>query len=89
MRFNHNDFRSNIANGGSSSPYTPTQEQCKIALDACKAFGLDFAGVDILLGKNETPLVCEINSNPHFKGALKSTGDNLAEDIMDYISECF
>lgn len=89
LRFNNNDFRSNITNGGNSIPYSPNKEQCKIALDVCKAFGLDFAGVDILLGKNETPVVCEVNSNPHFRGTLKSTGDNLAEDILDYISECF
>ena len=88
LRFNNNDFRSNISNGGISAVYTPTAEQCRIAIDACKAFGLDFAGVDILLGENGVPLVCEINSNPHFKSTLECTGDNLAVDIMEYISEC-
>lgn len=88
LRFNNNDFRSNISNGGISAVYTPTAKQCRIAIDACKAFGLDFAGVDILLGENDIPLVCEINSNPHFKSTLECTGDNLAVDIMEYISEC-
>ena len=50
-RYNESDFRANVTNGGKMKPYTPTKEECDIAVKACKALGLDFAGVDLLFGK--------------------------------------
>ena len=46
----------------------------------------DFAGVDVLYGKNG-PIVCEVNSNPHFKSSLECTGVDMSELIMDHILE--
>lgn len=51
LRYNDNDFRANITNGGSMEKYNPTQEEVKMAIDTCKALNLDFCGVDILFGK--------------------------------------
>ena len=85
-RYNDNDFRSNITNGGSMKKYEASEAQAKIAIDACKAIGLDFAGVDVLFGKNG-PIICEVNSNPHFKTTLECTGINMAEHIISHIVE--
>ena len=85
-RYNDNDFRSNITNGGSMKSFTATKEQEELAIAACKALGLDFAGVDVLFGK-EGPIICEVNSNPHFKTTLECTGINMAEYIISYIKE--
>lgn len=79
------DFRANITNGGKMKPYDPTEEQIEIALSACRALELDFAGVDILFGENEEPIVCEVNSNAHFKNIHDCTGVNVADFIMEYI----
>ena len=57
------------------------------AIKAAEAIGLDFAGVDILFG-NDGPIVCEVNSNPHFKSSLECTGIDMSEEIMDYIMRC-
>lgn len=84
LRENENDFRSNISGGGKASAVTLTEEQEKLAIDACKALSLDFAGVDILLGRDKD-LVCEVNSNPHFKSALDCTGVDVSECILRYI----
>ena len=46
---------------------------------------LDFAGVDVLFGENNTPIICEVNSNPHFKSTYDCTGIDLAEHIFDMI----
>ena len=80
------DFRSNITLGGSMQNYTAAGEEARIALQAVKALALDFAGVDILFGRNG-PLVCEVNSNAHFKTTLQATGVNMAEHIMRHIAE--
>ena len=45
----------------------------------------DFAGVDLLFGKDEKPVICEINSNAHFKNLLDCTHINTADKILEYI----
>ena len=84
LRENKNDFRSNISNGGTGSSFNPKQDYIDLAIKASKALGLDFAGVDILFGK-DGPIICEVNSNPQFASTLKATGVNLADFIVDYI----
>ena len=79
------DFRANISNGGRMKAYTPSHEQCQLALKSCQVIGLDFAGVDILFGENDEPIVCEVNSNAHFKNIYDCTGINAAEAIIEHI----
>lgn len=85
-RYNENDFRSNITNGGSMRKIEITKEIENASLIACEEIGLDFAGVDVLFGK-EGPIVCEVNSNPHFKSSLECTGVDMSELIVSYIAE--
>ena len=84
LRENKNDFRSNISNGGTGSSFNPKQDYIDLAIKASKALGLDFAGIDVLFGK-DGPIICEVNSNPQFASTLKATGVNLADFIVDYI----
>ena len=79
------DFRSNLTRGGSMEPWTATPEQAEIAIRATEVLGLDFSGVDVMFGK-DGPVVCEVNSNAHFKTTLECTGVNMAEEIMRYIA---
>ena len=85
-RYNEKDFRSNISNGGSMRRIELPKKFAEAAVRACEIIGLDFAGVDILFGKNG-PVVCEVNSNPHFKSSLECTGVDMSEEIMKYIAE--
>ena len=85
LRENPLDFRSNISGGGKASAYALTDEQKKIAVAACEAVGADFAGVDVLFGAGNKPLVCEVNSNPQFESTLTATGVDLSEYIFDYV----
>lgn len=84
-RTNGNDFRANITNGGIMQPYEPTKRQQDMALEVCRTIGLDFAGVDIMFGKDDEPILCEVNSNAHFKNIFDCTGVNVADYIIDYI----
>ena len=85
-RYNENDFRSNISNGGSMRGIELPKKFAEAAVKTCQIIGLDFAGVDILFGK-DGPVVCEVNSNPHFKSSLECTGVDMSEEIMKYIAE--
>lgn len=86
-RYNDKDFRSNITNGGRMRKIEITEEMKSVAILAADAIGLDFAGVDVLFGK-DGPVVCEVNSNPHFKSSLECTGVDMSEEILAYITEC-
>lgn len=79
------DFRANITGGGKMEPYEPTEEQCALAVRICKRLGLDFAGVDFLFGEHGEPILCEVNSNAHFKNLYDCTGVNTAEAILAHI----
>lgn len=81
-RFNeHGDFRSNITAGGQACPVEPTPDEAACARRACAALGLSFGGVDILPSARG-PLVCEVNSNPHFRSMLDACGVNMADSIV-------
>ena len=84
-RTNENDFRANITNGGTMKAYEPNEEQKDMAKKVCRELGLDFAGVDIMFGENGEPILCEVNSNAHFKNIFDCTGVNVADSIIKYI----
>ncbi len=86
-RKNERDFRANVSNGGSMEAFTPTGEQAELALAVCRYLGLDFAGVDLLFGRNGKPLLCEVNSNAHFKNISECTGVDVADCIMAHIEK--
>lgn len=85
-RYSDTDFRANVTAGGEMRNYTPSKEESSLALRAARAVGADFAGVDLLFGA-EGPLVCEVNSNAHFKNIQTCAGVPVAEEIIQYICE--
>lgn len=78
------DFRANVTNGATAHPWQPTPEQMDVALLTCEALGLDFAGVDLLFGPDDKPIVCEVNSNAHFVNLYHATGINVANYLIDH-----
>ena len=80
-RFNKNDFRSNVTNGGKMKPCEPSQAECDIAIAACEKLGLTFGGVDLLEGG----IVCEVNSNAHIINIMNCTGIDIAAQIFKEI----
>ncbi len=87
-RYNDNDFRSNITNGGSATACIITPDQESVAVTACKMLGLDFAGVDLLLAKGGSPLLCEVNSNAQFLGLRDATGIDITDALFEHIRLC-
>ncbi|MFD1020221.1 ATP-grasp domain-containing protein [Thalassobacillus hwangdonensis] len=81
----NDDFRANITNGGIMRTYQPTDEQIQLAIRASKELGLDFAGVDLLFGKENQPIICEINGNSHIKNITDCTGADIAGAMIDHV----
>ena len=87
MRYNDRDFRANVTNGGRMKPWDPDDRQAELAVRVCEILGLDFAGVDLLYGKDGRPILCEVNSNAHIQNIYDCTGINVADSIIRYIGE--
>ena len=78
------EFRSNLHRGGSSVVIELTPEEKATAILASKAVGLAVAGVDMLQSERG-PLVLEVNSSPGLQGIEKTTGLDIAGNIIEYI----
>lgn len=63
---------------------TLRDEEKQIAIQATKAIGLDVAGVDLIRSKNGL-LVLEVNASPGLEMIEKTSGIDIAAEIIDYI----
>jgi RimK family alpha-L-glutamate ligase len=81
------DFRSNITLGGTGKVYNLNKEQEELALKVQKILGLDFCGLDILFGKNNEAILCEVNSNLSFLSFEEITGIDFSGMLIDYLIE--
>ncbi|NLY19650.1 MAG: RimK family alpha-L-glutamate ligase [Clostridiaceae bacterium] len=87
QRSNSTDFRANITLGGKGELVALSEEQREIALKAHKMLGLDFSGVDLLIGESCEPIICEVNSNVNFLSFEDLSGINFSNRILRYIME--
>ncbi|WP_391116190.1 ATP-grasp domain-containing protein [Psychrobacillus sp. L3] len=84
-RHSETDFRANITNGGTASPIILTERQKEVAILAAQALNAEFAGVDLLFGEDEEPLVCEVNGVAHIRNLYNVTGINVGDAMIRYI----
>lgn len=80
------EFRSNLHQGGSGTSIKLSKNERKVALTAAKAMNLSIAGVD-LLQSDRGPLVLEVNSSPGLEGIEKTTGKDVADEIIQYVEK--
>lgn len=80
------EFRSNLHQGGSASSVRISKEERETATRAARAFGLNFAGVD-LLRSDTGPKVLEVNSSPGLEGIEKASKKDIAGALFDHIEE--
>ncbi len=82
------DFRTNYSLGGTVQKVDITDEQEQIAIDAAKAIGCNWCGVDIIVDKKSGKnYVLEVNSSPGTQGLKKATGIDVVSDIIDFIQD--
>lgn len=86
LRYNENSFKSNIALGGVAKPFAVDDEIKELAVNSCKALGLELAGVDILFD-GEGYTVCEVNGNAGFRAfSIFDERVDIPDLIFKYIS---
>lgn len=85
MRYSDTSFKANFSQGGKVAAYEMTDEVKHLAEKAANVLGLEFAGVDLLFGRDGL-LVCEANGNAGFR-TLSSVGDNrIPAGLFTYIA---
>ena len=83
-RFNQNDFRYNVAVGGSAEAFNdPIYDDLSVAV--AEATELKICGVDILPGEDGKPYILEANCYPGYKALMEATGIPIHEKIADYL----
>jgi len=85
LRPKEGDFRANYHLSKESSPRDLSQELEEITLKAAYAVGLEIAGVDLIVDKNDIVNVIEVNYSPGFKGMESATGLDIAAKIVEYV----
>ncbi|EQA4280188.1 30S ribosomal protein S6--L-glutamate ligase [Cronobacter dublinensis] len=78
------DFRSNLHRGGVARIAEISEREREIAIKAAATLGLDVAGVDILRAERG-PLVMEVNASPGLEGIEKTTGLDIAGQMIAWI----
>jgi ribosomal protein S6--L-glutamate ligase len=80
------EFRSNLHQGGSGTLIKLSKTEREVAKTAAKAMNLSIAGVD-LLQSDRGPLVLEVNSSPGLEGIEKTTGKDVAIEVIKYVEK--
>ena len=80
------EFRSNISKGGTGTKIKPDKKMVRLAIQATKVLGLDYAGVDIIKDSKGKLYIVEVNCNSSFE-IENITNINVAQKIIQYCIE--
>jgi RimK family alpha-L-glutamate ligase len=79
------EWRTNVAMGASARAIELPTEWAHLAVRAAEAVGADYAGVDLLPGRDGQIFVLEINGIPGWEGLQQATGIDVAGAIVDQL----
>ena len=77
------DFRGNRHQGGSAHAIELDAATAALAVAATRAVGLDYSGVDLLVGRRGVEVI-EVNGTPSFRGIFEATGRDMAPAIVEH-----
>jgi [lysine-biosynthesis-protein LysW]--L-2-aminoadipate ligase len=78
------DWRTNVARGGSTKAFKPDKELLELIFRASEAVGGGVLGVDAMESENGY-LIHEVNNTVEFKGAQSATEGSIAKKIAAYV----
>jgi ribosomal protein S6--L-glutamate ligase len=84
LKPNPADFRTNIHITGGGRKVTLEPRLSHLAVRSSRALGLEISGCDIILQKDGSPKVIEVNYSPGFRGLEAAAGLNIAKEIIHY-----
>ncbi|MCW4017083.1 MAG: RimK family alpha-L-glutamate ligase [Candidatus Bathyarchaeota archaeon] len=84
MRREADGWKTNYSQGARPVPTRLSKEFEDLAVKAAQSVGAKVSGVDILEGP-EGPKICDVNSQPGWKGLQVVTKVNIADEIVDFL----
>lgn len=78
------EFRANFSLGGSVEKYDLDTEGRKLAISALKSVDMTVGGVDILIAKDGSRYILEVNHTAGFVGMEKATGENIGKVYVEH-----
>lgn len=85
-RISDNSFKSNYSLGGRVEKYELNDTIIEISLNAAKAIGLDFCGIDLLI-MEDSYTVCEVNGNAGFRTITKVSNIDIPMYLFKWIND--
>lgn len=76
------EWRTNVAIGGTATPFDLPEAWAQLAIRAAAMVGADYAGVDLLPSRDGQVFVLEVNGIPGWEGFQKATGIDVAGAIV-------
>jgi RimK family alpha-L-glutamate ligase len=79
-------WRTNLARGGTAHSIALGEQLSALAVRAAAAVGADYAGVDLVTGRDGTTYVLEVNGIPGWRGLQEATGLDIAGRLVDHLA---
>jgi RimK family alpha-L-glutamate ligase len=86
-RHANEDWRTNVAQGGSAEGVRVGPEEERLALRAAAALGAAVAGVDLLPGPDGQWYVLEVNAVPGWRALAPVTGVDVAAEVIQFLAD--
>jgi RimK family alpha-L-glutamate ligase len=80
------DWRTNISRGGAAERVDLCEANRELAIRAAAVLGADYAGVDLLPGRDGRVYVLEVNGIPGWQGLQRATGVDVAGAVVDLLA---
>lgn len=80
------DWRTNVAQGGTPRKVKLTEKETELAIEAAQAVGCPVAGVDLLPGLAGELFVIEVNAVPGWRALAPTCDVDVAALIVDYLA---
>jgi RimK family alpha-L-glutamate ligase len=84
-RISDNSFKSNFSLGGRVEKYELNDSVREISINAAKATGLEFCGIDLLFTKDSFT-VCEVNGNAGFRTITSVSDIDIPLELFKWIN---
>ena len=85
-RISDNSFKSNFSLGGKVEKYDINDSIIEISVNAAKAVGLDFCGIDLLITE-DSYTVCEVNGNAGFRTITQVSDIDIPMELFKWIKK--
>ncbi len=87
LKPSHNSWKTNVAQKGVPTALKEFETEAKTAVDATKALGCWYAGVDLLVDESGEEFITEVNASPSWRIFSKVTQTEPALRLLNFLNE--